>query len=408
MDYEKKHKEAQGWIEKIYPTLQHEQQMEAEAFFPELAESEDERVRKELIVWLKNSEGQTLPIDRYNAALAWLEKQGEQKSIWHNEDEEPKRGSLILLIMQSGTPIVAKIIEPNHTFNHGERWAYIDDLLEKQAEVESDNDDIEVEEKGIKEAFNKIEDEKQGEHKSTDKVEPKFNVGVWIVNNVSKDVFLIKSITDGYYNGYYTLEDTEGNISFPCLPPDESAFRLWTLKDAKDGDALVNGSNIFIFHFINGTRLMGYCHVNIDDGRFYDDIGKNECFCLINGVVNPATKEQREQLEKAMADAGYAFDFDKKKLKKIEQKPAEWSEEDEVKINRIVACLENLNVADNDILLKDVDWLKSLKTRYTWKPSDEQMEALDDAVRLYKSTHFDSQHYKIESLYEDLKKLKGE
>ena len=41
--YEKKYKEAQGWIEKIYPTLQHEQQMEAEAFFPELAESEDER-----------------------------------------------------------------------------------------------------------------------------------------------------------------------------------------------------------------------------------------------------------------------------------------------------------------------------------------------------------------------------
>ena len=51
----------------------------AEVIFPELKESEDERIRKALIVWLKNSEGQTLPIDRYNAALAWLEKQGEQK-----------------------------------------------------------------------------------------------------------------------------------------------------------------------------------------------------------------------------------------------------------------------------------------------------------------------------------------
>ena len=48
--------------------------------------------------------------------------------------------------------------------------------------------------------------------------------------------------------------------------------------------------------------------------------------------------------------------------KQGKQKPT-WSEEDEVKINRIVACLENLNVADNDILLKDVDWLKSLKQR---------------------------------------------
>lgn len=65
--------------------------------------------------------------------------------------------------------------------------------------------------------------------------------------------------------------------------------------------------------------------------------------------------------------------------KQGEQKPA-WSEGDEVKINRIVACLENLDVADNDILLKDVDWLKSLKERYTWKPSDEQMEALESAT----------------------------
>lgn len=35
-------------------------------------------------------------------------------------------------------------------------------------------------------------------------------------------------------------------------------------------------------------------------------------------------------------------------------------------------------------------------------------EALNDAMRFYKTTHFVSHHYKIESLYEDLKKLKGE
>ena len=55
-------------------------------------------------------------------------------------------------------------------------------------------------------------------------------------------------------------------------------------------------------------------------------------------------------------------------------KPAEWSEDDEVKINRIVDCLENLNVADNDILLKDVDWLKSLKDRVQPQPNQEWSE----------------------------------
>jgi hypothetical protein len=79
----------------------------------------------------------------------------------------------------------------------------------------------------------------------------------------------------------------------------------------------------------------------------------------------------------------------------IEQKPA-CSEEDEVKINRIVACLENLNVADNDILLKDVDWLKSLMPQNTWKPSDEQM----DELRKY------SDNVVLRNLYYNLKKLK--
>ena len=105
-------------------------------YFPELKEDEDEKVRKTLIRFFKDSYHNETEMYGVTVgkALAWLEKQGEQKSIWHNEDEEPQRGSLILLIMQSGTPIVAKIIEPNHTFNHGERWAYIDDLLEKQGE----------------------------------------------------------------------------------------------------------------------------------------------------------------------------------------------------------------------------------------------------------------------------------
>lgn len=40
-----------------------------------------------------------------------------------------------------------------------------------------------------------------------------------------------------------------------------------------------------------------------------------------------------------------------------------------------------------------------------WKPSEEQMEALESAVKLYKDTHFEIHHKKIVSLYEQLKKL---
>ena len=152
--------------------------------------------------------------------------------------------------------------------------------------------------------------------------EPKFKVGDWIV---SKYMHLIMQILNNDNGSYKTLETdgTERNDSYDFI---ERNFKLWSIEDAKEGDVLVNGSNIFIFHFINATRLMGYCHVNTDDGRFYDDIGKNECFCLIDAVVTPATNAQRDLLFQKMKEAGYEWDAEKKDLKKIGQKPIDMIE----------------------------------------------------------------------------------
>jgi hypothetical protein len=72
----KAYDEASKWMEGIYPTLTHEQQMEAEAFFSELKESEDERIRKELICFLETEIPHCNARDKY---IAWLEKQGKQK-----------------------------------------------------------------------------------------------------------------------------------------------------------------------------------------------------------------------------------------------------------------------------------------------------------------------------------------
>ena len=53
--------------------------------FPELNESEDEKMRKSIIYALRN--GGFYDSDKTDEAIAWLEKQGEQKSSW-TEDEE--------------------------------------------------------------------------------------------------------------------------------------------------------------------------------------------------------------------------------------------------------------------------------------------------------------------------------
>jgi hypothetical protein len=56
--------------------------------FPELKENEDERIRKELITQCRNTRCVTEEgAERIAKWIAWLEKQGEQKPAWSEEDE---------------------------------------------------------------------------------------------------------------------------------------------------------------------------------------------------------------------------------------------------------------------------------------------------------------------------------
>jgi len=53
--------------------------------FPELKESEDEQIREYLIRYIDNTMKSS---ELKSKLLAWLEKQGEQKPTWSEEDEE--------------------------------------------------------------------------------------------------------------------------------------------------------------------------------------------------------------------------------------------------------------------------------------------------------------------------------
>lgn len=159
----------------------------------------------------------------------------------------------------------------------------------------------------------KMQEKKQ---KPVNKAEPKFKVKDWIANGGGNPCY-VKSI----FGDYYELWSCERGFKYtkPIINVNYN-YHLWTINDAKDGSVLVNGANIFIFHFINNKRLMGYCHVNINDGNFYNDIGRNECFGTIDAPVTPATKEQRDLLFQKIEEAGYEWDAEKKELKKIKLK----------------------------------------------------------------------------------------
>ena len=86
------------------------------------------------------------------------------------------------------------------------------------------------------------------------------------------------------------------------------------------------------------------------------------------------------------------------------QSKQEWTKEDE---KRFKSCL---NILQPKTLLGNIEtintkWFKSLKDRYTWKPTDGQIKALKEACdKSWEPDGLDP----LYTLYEDLKKLKGE
>lgn len=75
-----------------------------------------------------------------------------------------------------------------------------------------------------------------------------------------------------------------------------------------------------------------------------------------------------------------------------------WREEDEAKLKSILFHIED--VENKDV----IDWLKSLKDRMTWKPSEEQMKALH-GLNLTGNISYAGQGQTLINLYNDLKKL---
>ena len=156
--------------------------------------------------------------------------------------------------------------------------------------------------------------------KSTDKIEPKFHQGDWTVSNLDGKARQISEVHFFEYNSYYVVDENPVN-----LEEYDRLHHLWTIQDAKDGDAVVDKSDgtIGIFQSIGHQPDGGsyndpsYCflHCRYDDGFFYADFENGNT--MNSDDVIPATKEQRDLLFKKMKEAGYEWDADKKELKKI-------------------------------------------------------------------------------------------
>lgn len=227
-----------------------------QSIFPELKESEDEKIRKEILDYIAKSTG-------CERCVAWLENQGEQKSAeWHREDEQNLNACLGFI---------------PHEFLR--RW------LKDVVHVKYDN--------------------------PVNEVKPKFKVGDWVIfNNKHCSIYQVEKIE----NYRYTLRHTTGG-STSLLFGQEYFIRLWTIEDAKDGDVLVSSANQpFIYNGkFNSISIDGHCGLDIT-GIFIDNKHVQECNWTENKNIKPATKEQRDRLFAKIKEAGYEWHSDTKEL----------------------------------------------------------------------------------------------
>jgi len=294
-----------------------------EHVFPELAESEDERIRKELIRAFKslNTIKVWNGIERTDI-IAWLEKQGEQKPVFEIKTPEESLG----IDSDTYNKIVDECI-------YGEQ---------KPADVE---------EISFFEDFRKTDSE----------VEPKFKVGDWVVRG--KTIAQILDIQEQYYIGL----DIDGNDFTSSIFLSDSKSHLWTIQDAKDGDVLavepIEGYYLpFIAIYKEGGLdfFNSHCFIGFD-GIFYNG---DTSHSIDN--IHPATKEQRETLFKTMHEARYEWDAEKKELKKI-------IDEEQIKKNlrdnSFRRMFEQKPAECNNSILKDK--LLELFQRFRWYCKDK-------------------------------------
>ena len=308
MNYEQKYNEAleraKEWMAGKYGHYVSDTPQEiAEFIFPELKESEDEQIRKELLEHCINRrDGKQVCVDAndYRRWADWLEKQGQSKktSIWKHWKDG---------IAGSGDSIPAYLIKNGLTYSLSPylssecdyiELSELDSLmLEKQSEQKPQD----------KSALEAIKEEKVDNAK---KVESKFHEGDFIKHNKINIICKVISVNSGSY--YVENIETSSRIK---LFNTEQNFHLWTVEDAKNGDVLVASDNsVFIFARVDGHACIHHIALT-SDGTLKINPRLISAWESVKGV-KPATKEQRDLLFVKMHDADYEWDVDKRELTK--------------------------------------------------------------------------------------------
>lgn len=247
--------------------------------FPELKMSEDEKIRKQIISFLKEFEYDHYRCLDFSSWIDWLEKQGEQKLKLYANDNAKE---MFIRALER----VEEQNSKGYKLTDCDKNSWWEDFKTYTSEQNLANS------------------------AKTCKIEPKFKEGDWVFIEWAnkKDLFQIKNVDCfGYsFDEYFTI---------PFMY--EDVLSKWTINDAKEGDVLRLGDVIAIFKkYIGQEECICYCSSCVNAGfEIPIENGEDNVYGCTN--TTPATKEQRDLLFAKMKDAGYEWDAMKKQLKKL-------------------------------------------------------------------------------------------
>lgn len=265
-----------------------------EDLFPELKESEDEKIRKWIIneIKVKHHNLDEDNVDFVDKAIAWLEKQGEPNPY-------------------SGTSFEYN----GHTWGMCARDGGVEILCDRNLKASLSSEKSFIYPNNSQEATAASESvmeavKEEGVNNGAEEYKPKFQIGDCIVNPGGEALHIT-----GIKDSCYIFND---ELHYWMTHYCDQKCHLWTIENAKDGDILYTYYDPLLVFILKGNskkyfNIEYYCNYDILYSRFHCDSG-----CLHStpreGQLRPATKEERELLFRKMKDAGWEWDSENKKL----------------------------------------------------------------------------------------------
>ena len=286
MDYEKKYNEALERARELSKTITG---ANYEYIFPELKETEDEKIRKIIsdILLIDSDEIREI-LDANNVLMqdinAWLEKQGEQKQEWNEVDENECNHILKILNL---------VAEEQETKGYN-------NLISSANWLKSIKDRIQSKPSNKPQGKTALEANKEEKVDNANKVEPKFKVGDWITDgNITIQIEAIKNDCYLYC----------GDCALYSIKTADKVYHLWTIEDAQDGDILYTMRYNILWSYKDKT----HCNYSINLNGIHSQVSIYGWVQIPNDA-RPACKEQRDLLSQKLKESGYEWDNEKKQV----------------------------------------------------------------------------------------------